>query len=136
MLPSVEYLCHVIDQHGLHPTKEKVKAIREAPEPQNVSELRSFLGIINYYAKFLPNLSTKLAPLYGLLQKEFKWSWGQKQVKAFQVAKDALQTLLLHYDGSRQLVLTCDASQYRLGGVLSHIMDDRQEKPIAYTSRR
>ena len=64
---SVEYLGHVIDQHGLHLTKQKVKAIRESPEPQNVSELRSFLGIINYYAKFLPNLSTKLAPLYGLL---------------------------------------------------------------------
>ena len=137
MLPSVEYLGHVIDQHGLHPTKEKVKAIRKAPEPQNVSELRSFLGIINYYAKFLPNLSTKLAPLYALLQKESKWTWDHKQVKAFQVAKNALQgdALLVHYDNSKQLVLACDASQYGLGGVLSHIMDDGQERPIAYTSR-
>jgi len=69
LLPSLEYLGH-IDQQGLHSTKEKVKAIRKVPEPQNVSELRSVLGIINYYAKFLPNLSTKLAPLHGLLQKE------------------------------------------------------------------
>ena len=137
MLPSVEYLGHVIDQHGLHPTKEKVKAIREASEPQNVSELRSFLGISNYYAKFLPNLSTKLAPLYALLQKESKWTWDHKQVKAFQAAKNALQgdALLVHYDNSKQLVLACDASQYGLGGVLSHIMDDGQERPIAYTSR-
>ena len=137
LLPRVEYLGHVIDQQGLHPTKEKVKAIREAPEPQNVSELRSFLGIINYYAKFLPNLSTKLAPLYGLLQKQFKWTWGQQQVKAFQTAKNALQddSLLVHYDGSKQLVLACDVSQYGLGGVLSHIMEDGQERPTAYTSR-
>ena len=75
--------------------------------------------------------------MYGLLQKESKWSWSQKQVKAFQAAKDDLQddTLLVHYDGSRQLLLACDASQYWLGGVLSHIMDDGQKRPTAYTSR-
>ena len=54
LLPSVEYLGHVIDQHGVHPSQEKVKAIKEAPEQHNISELRSFLGIINYYARFLP----------------------------------------------------------------------------------
>jgi len=58
LLPSVEYLGHVIDQHGLHLTKEKVKAIREAPEPQNVCELRSFLGIINYYVKPVNKVSS------------------------------------------------------------------------------
>jgi len=73
MLPRVKYLGHTIDEHGLHPTKEKVKAIQEAPQPHNVAELRSFLGIINYYAKFLPNLSTKLTPLYQLLKKKVKW---------------------------------------------------------------
>ena len=73
LLPSVEYLGHVIYQHGVHHSQEMVKAIKEAPEPHNISELRSFLGIINYYARFLPNLSTKLTPLYNLLQKEFKW---------------------------------------------------------------
>ena len=51
MLPRVEYLGHVIDEYGLHPTKDKVKAIQEAPQPHNVTELRSFLGIINYYCK-------------------------------------------------------------------------------------
>ena len=71
------------------------------------------------------------------MEKEPKWSWSQKQVKAFQVAINALQddALLVHYDGSRKLVLACDASQYKLGGVLSHIMDDGKERPNAYTSR-
>ena len=78
LLPSVEYLGHVIYQHGVHHSQEKVKAIKEAPEPHNISELRSFLDIINYYARFLPNLSTKLTPLYKLLQKESKWEWSQK----------------------------------------------------------
>ena len=137
LLPSVEYLGHVIDQHGVHHSQEKVKAIKEAPEPHNISELRSFLGIINYYARFLPNLSTKLTPLYNLLQKEFKWEWSQKQAKTFMAAKDALQVdaLLIHYDSSKQLVLACDASPYGLGAILSQIMEDSLEKPIAYASR-
>ena len=67
LLPSVEYLGHVIDQHGVHPSQEKVKAIKEAPEPHNISELRSFLGIINHYARFLPNLSTKKNKNAGLV---------------------------------------------------------------------
>ena len=85
----------------------------------------------------MPNLSTKLAPLYNLLQKEAKWQWGTKQIKAFQDAKNALQdnTLLVHYDSSKQLVLACDASPHGLGAVLSHIMEDGEERPVAYASR-
>ena len=137
LLPKVVYLGHMIDGNGLHPTKEKVRAVQEAPRPQNITELRSFLGIINYYGKFLPNLSTKLVPLYQLLKKGARWQWGKAQTNAFEIAKNALQndTLLVHYDSNRQLVLACDASPYGLGAVLSHIIDDGQERPIAYASR-
>ena len=76
MLPSVEYLGHTISAEGLQPTTEKVRAIVEAPAPQNVSQLRSFLGLVNYYGKFLPNLSSTLAPLYRLLEKQAKWIWS------------------------------------------------------------
>lgn len=135
--PYIEYLGHIIDQDGLHPTKEKVQAIQEAPKPQNVGELRSFFGIINYYNRFLPKLSSKLAPLYRLLQKDVKWTWGTEQDKAFEAAKRALQddSLLVHYDESKPLILACDASQYGLGAVLSHVMEDGQERPVAYASR-
>ena len=137
LMPQVEYLGHIIDQYGLHPTEKKVKAIKEAPQPCNVNDLRAFLGIINYYGKFMPNLATKLAPLHKLLQKHAKWQWGTQQIKAFQDAKNALQdnTLLVHYDSSKQLVLACDASPHGLGAVLSHIIEDDLEKPIAYASR-
>ena len=92
MAPSVEYLGHVIDSSGLHLTKTKVKAITEAPTPRNVAELRSFLGLINYYGKFLPNLSSTLAPLYKLLQQNTQWQWW---VTAFNAAKEALQSSTL-----------------------------------------
>ena len=81
--------------------------------------------------------STKLAPLYQLLQKDVRWTWGSEQEKAFEAAKSALQadSLLVHYDESKPLVLACDASQYGLGAVLSHIMEDGQERPVAHASR-
>ena len=137
MLPRVEYLGHVIDESGLHPTKEKVKAIQETPQPHNVTELRSFLGIINYYSKFLPNLSVTLSPLYHLLKKGVKWQWNEQHTTAFAKAKSALQddSLLVHYDSTRPLVVACDALPYGLGAVLTHIMDDGQERPVAYASR-
>jgi len=87
LLPQVEYLGHRISERGLQPTTQKLRAIMEAPAPNNVSQLKSFLGMINYYSKFLPNLSTQLAPLYSLLQKKTIWSWGKVQQQAFEKAK-------------------------------------------------
>lgn len=134
--PSIEYLGFVIDKDGLHPTKEKTQAIKEAPTPKNVTELRAFLGLLNYYGKFLPDLSTKLSPLHSLLNKKQPWQWSTAQQQAFEQAKDALQadSLLVHYDTTKPLVLACDASQYGIGAVLSHVIDG-DEKPVMYISR-
>jgi len=68
---TVVFLGHKIDQHGLHPTEEKVRAVQAAPKPHNVAELKAFLGLLTYYGKFIPNLSTTLAPLYRLLRTLF-----------------------------------------------------------------
>ena len=75
MVPSVSYLGYLIDQVGLYPLKEKVKAVKDAPCPQNVSELKSYLGLLTYYSKFLPNMADVLAPLYRLLRKDVNWKW-------------------------------------------------------------
>ena len=63
---SCKYLGHIIYEEGLHPTNDKVKAIQNAPVPQNVQQLRSYLGLIHYYHDFLSNISSLLAPLYDL----------------------------------------------------------------------
>ena len=73
LVSSVEYLGHVIDADGLHLSESKVRAIKEAPCPTNVTELRSFFGLLNFYHKFLPDLATFLAPLHKLLLKVSKW---------------------------------------------------------------
>jgi len=119
----VEYLGHQISQSGFHPTKEKVRTIVEAPAPQNVSQLKSFLGMLNYYSKFLLNLST---PLYSLLHKNRTWQWKPAQESAFTEAKRLLTSsqVLVHYNSYKPLVLSCDASPYGVGAILSHKLDD------------
>jgi len=137
MADEVVYLGHRINKEGLQPTSEKVRAITDSPAPTNISELRAFLGLVNFYGKFMQNLSTLLAPLYKLLRKGVPWRWKAAQQKAFQGAKDLLKSpkLLVHYDPKRELILTCDASPYGLGAVLAHRMEDGSERPIEYASR-
>ena len=69
---EISYLGHTINSQGLAPDKKKVMAIQAAPEPENVTELRSFLGMINYYGRFLPKLASRLAPLYQLLRQNVR----------------------------------------------------------------
>ncbi|CAB4030743.1 Transposon Tf2-9 poly, partial [Paramuricea clavata] len=135
--PEVVYLGLKIYEKGLHPVEEKVDAVRKAPVPSNVSELRSFLGMVQYYHSFLPNLATTLAPLHKLFKKDVQWKWTSECQKAHDVCKQSLtsDTLLVHYDLNRKLRLACDASSYGLGAVLSHVMDDGHERPIAHASR-
>ena len=78
-----------------------------------------------------------LAPLYWLLPKETKWSWGDEQQRAFQEVKKLLtsECLLVHFDPDKELILACDASPYGVGAVLSHRSEDGREQPIAFASR-
>ena len=82
LAPSVTYLGHKIDKEGLHPTDDKVKAVQDAPAPKNIQQLKAYLGLINYYSKFMPNLATLLNPLYFLLRSSTKWRWGSKQARS------------------------------------------------------
>ena len=136
MLPEVEYLSHRISAKGLQPLASKVRAIAEAPTPTNVSQLKSFLGLLNYYGRFIPDLATFLAPLYELLQSTRRWSWGKSQSRAFEQAKKALTAslLLTHFDPNKPVLLSCDASPCGVGVVLSHRMKDGSEQPITFAS--
>ncbi len=137
MLPSLEFLGHTISKKRLQPTKKKVEAVHKSPAPTNLTQLKYFLGLINYYCKFLPNLSDTLSPLYRLLQKGMAWKWDQEQQDAFEFSKRQLTTdrVLTHYDPTKSIILACDASPYGLGAVLSHKLDNGEEKPIAFASR-
>ena len=72
---QVEYVGFIIDRHGIRTDPKKVEAIPMIPEPKCVKELQSFIGGINYYARFIPNMADIAKPLYKLLEKETSWEW-------------------------------------------------------------
>ena len=137
MADSVTYLGHRIDADGLYPVPKKLEAVQRASKPCNVSELKSYLGLLTYYGKFLLNLTTTLAPLYKLLKASTRWHWLSEQDKAFDTSKKLLTSsqLLVHFDPHKKLVLSCDASAYGIGAVLAHQFPDGSEQPIRFVSQ-
>ena len=134
MKSSVEYLGHKISADRIRSTTEKLRAIKDAPPPSNVSQLCSFLGLVNYYGKFLPQLATTLAHIYCITFYKVCWKWGPQQ-QAEAKAQLTSDCLLVHFDPTKDLILACDASPYGVGAVLTHIMEDGNEKPVALASR-
>ncbi|XP_031553785.1 uncharacterized protein K02A2.6-like [Actinia tenebrosa] len=108
---SVEYLGHVSSAEGLRQSPKKTKAIVEMPTPQDVAQLRSFLGMVQYYAKFILDLVTVLAPLRHLLEKNVKWTWSKKEADCFESVKKKLleDKVLTHYDPDLPLVMVSDS---------------------------
>ncbi|XP_039314523.1 uncharacterized protein K02A2.6-like [Solenopsis invicta] len=134
--PEIKYLGHVINKEGLHKDPEKVAAMLEAPKPKNVSEVKAFVGMVNYYGKFVPNLSQVLTPLYEL-QRSTTFKWTQQCEEAFNNVKSELasERNLVHFNKKWKLKLVCDASKVGIGAVLLHVLPDSTEKPIAFASR-
>lgn len=89
---EAEFLGCKVDASGLHPLPHKVMVIREAPAPTNVTELRVYLGLLNYYNRFRLNLSTSLSSLHKQLRKETKWKWGTEQERTFEEHKRLMQS--------------------------------------------
>ena len=129
----IEFCGHYIDAEGLHKTPDKIKAVEEAPRPSNTTQLRSFLGMVNYYHLFLSGLASTLAPLHQLLQAGAKWRWTRECEETFRKVKQmmASETVHAHTLQSR----ASHASAYGLGAVLSHKMQGGTEHPVAFASR-
>ncbi|UYV67739.1 hypothetical protein LAZ67_5001822 [Cordylochernes scorpioides] len=130
---EIEYLGHKINEFGIYPLKDKLACIKNCPVPKNITELKSFLGFLSFYSKFLPNLSDLAHPLYNLLKKNMKWSWNAGTDRSFNSCKNALDetTCLSHYSLN---LLSCDASQVGIGATLSHLKDG-EERPVCFISR-
>ncbi|XP_053372930.1 uncharacterized protein K02A2.6-like [Mercenaria mercenaria] len=117
MAKNVVFMGHLVDEEGIHPTDDKVEAVMKAPVPTDVGTLKSYLGLLNYYGSFIPNLSTMLHPLHQLLRKGAKWEWSAECQEAFDRSKDELSGtgVLIHYDEQKPVILACDASAYGVG---------------------
>ncbi|UYV79773.1 K02A2.6-like [Cordylochernes scorpioides] len=130
------FLGHIINEDGVRPDSKKLEALERCKKPFDKTSLKSFLGMLSFYSKYIPNMSTLAGPLYQLLKKDNRWKWSSQCEKAFLNLKLTLlnSQALIHYSMKLPLTLTCDASAYGISGVLCHIVE-REEKPITFVSR-
>ena len=130
---ELEYLGYWITREGIKPLANKVEAIMKIAEPKNRKELRSFIGIVNYYRDMWIRRSHILAPLATLTSKTTRWKWGPEQSKAFQLAKRVIarQTMLAYPGFNKPLQIHTDASHHQLGAVIS-----QDGRPVAFYSRK
>lgn len=137
LVDEITYCGYKINDRGVQKDKMKMEAIKDMPRPKNLNEVRAFIGFVNYYGSFIPNLSTILSPLYRLLRKDNIFNWTKNCEASFQNAKTVFEsdTILAHYDPSLPLTLATDASSYGIGAVLSHVYPDGTERVIQYASQ-
>ncbi|XP_035792094.1 uncharacterized protein K02A2.6-like [Anopheles albimanus] len=133
----IKYLGHILDKNGVRPDPAKIEAITKMPQPKNQSEVRSFLGAINYYGKFVPHMRNLRYPLDELLKKDGPWHWSVKCQEAFDAFKQILQSelLLTHYDPTKPIIVAADASSVGLGATISHRMPDGSLKVVQHAAR-
>lgn len=133
------YLGHIIGEGVMKPTDEKIKAIQEAPRPTTKKEVRSFLGLLGYYRKFVPNFSTVAAPLSDLTKKGVpnRFDWRPECEQSFKTLKSMLlfSPILRLPDLSKTFILRTDASNLGVGAVLMQDHDGKKY-PVAYASRK
>ena len=135
---SLHFLGHTIDRHGISPTPEKVKAINEFPQPQSQRQLRRFIGLVNFYHRFLPHCAELMQPLHSLLKgKGQSITWTDAATTSFNATKEALaQASLLTYPTSdAPTCLMTDASDSAVGAVLQQNISGTW-KPISFFSRK
>ena len=135
---SLAFFGFVFSADGISPDPEKVKAIHEACPPSSTSEVRSFLGMVTYCAKFIQNFSDITKPLRELTKKNVQFHWEQQHQQAFQEVKDALtsDTVMAYFDKRKQTELTTDASPWGLSAILSQCTPGSEDRRIvAYVSR-
>ena len=133
----LQYLGQIIDSDGIRKDPSKVKAITDMAEPQNIADLRRFLGLVNRLMKFCPNLAEKTKPLRDFLKKERAWVWGTAQQEAFQQLKAdmASDQVLALYDPEKETMVSSDASSFGLGAVLVQKQPSGEMRPVAYANR-
>ena len=129
---QVPFIGHLLTAEGLKTDPSKVQAIVDYPVPTNLAELRTFLGMVQYLAKFCQHLSTASQPLRQLEKKEGEWHWQRPQSKAFNEIKDLVTKapVLRYFDVSKNITIQCDASQYGIGATLL-----QEGQPVHYANR-
>jgi len=134
---EVKFLGVVIGPKGVEMQKKKVEGVLNWPAPRNVKEVQKFLGLANYYRRFIKDFARIAAPLHVLVRKEKKWKWEKEQKEAFEKLKAEFTTepVLAIPDIDREMRVKADALDYATGGVLSTKCEDGKWRPVAFISK-
>ena len=134
---EVHFLGHIVSAKGIQADPSKIDLVANWPVPTSTKEVQKFLGLANYYRRFVPNFATKAKPLHRLTEKTAKFKWSVECQVAFTTLKQCLTTapILSLPDFTKQFILDTDASDSGIGGVLSQIQQNGSECVIAYSSR-
>ena len=134
---SIEYLGFIIDQAGLHPNPSKIQCVQDWPVPKNVKDVQAFLGLANYYRRFVKDFAKIGNPLTLLTRKDVPFRWSDACDVAFRSLKRALVTapVLRLPDPNKDFFIEADASKFAIGAVL-YQKEERSKHPVAYISRK
>ncbi|UYV83454.1 hypothetical protein LAZ67_23001089, partial [Cordylochernes scorpioides] len=134
---SLKFLGHIIDDNGVHLDEELMKPLLDAPPPKDKSGLRSLIGMINLFQKYIHNTSTIMEPLQKLFKKSVPFKWRGEHAKALQTVKDSLkkEQVLALFCPKMPTVITTDASYSGIGCVVSQLSEKGEERIVACASR-
>ena len=138
---QLDFLAHRVSAKGITPMPQSVEKIVAFPKPTDKQGLQRFLGMVNYYHRFMPNIAQKLIPLHqavGDRSKKCKTiEWTDECDEAFQAAKSALSqaTLLSHPGRDAETTLTVDASDVAMGGVIEQKIGGKF-RPVSFFSKK
>lgn len=135
---SVKYLGHIIQNNTVTPLKDNLISIKNFPTPRTQKNVRQFLGKINFYHKYVPNIAIKLEPLHNLLRKGQTFNWTKACQESFEEMKQILcsQPILTIFDPNLPIHIYTDASILGVGAVLKQPQENNEEKPVAYFSKK
>ncbi|KAF1320873.1 reverse transcriptase, partial [Globisporangium splendens] len=136
--PEIPVLGCFVGKHGVRVDPEKVKAIDDWPVPQNVKQLRQWLGLANYLHKYTRNYAALVQPLTQLLKKDIEWEWSSDHQAAFAEVKRSLREapVLAIANHDKPFHVVCDASDYAIGCALMQHDDEGHERVVSYQSRQ
>jgi len=134
---EVESLGVVIGPREVEMQKEKVKGVLNWLAPQNIKEVQKFLGLANYYRRFIKDFTRLAAPLHVLVKKEQKWKWKREQEEAFEKLKMVftIEPVLAIPDINKEMRVETDASDYAMGEVLLTKYEDGKWRLVVFISK-
>lgn len=134
----MKYLGHIVQNNSVKPLNDNFIAIQKFPMTTTKKNVRQFLGKINFYHWYVPNIAMKLDPLHNLLRKDQEFKWTEECQKSFDEMKRILcsQPVLTIFDPKLPIRIYTDASLLGLGAILKQIQENGEEKPVGYFSKK